>query len=230
MFERRLGGRSVAGIARELNERGVPCPSHVDPDRNRHRAGDAWTLRSVTVILRNPRYTVRQVWNRQRTERVGGRVVHRSNSSDAWVVSKKVAHPALVSEREFVAVQAVRSVRPTGDGSIRVYVLAGLVRCRLCRRRMDSHWVNGRAGYRCRHGHTSARRQSPDRPRNLYVREDVLLAGLATWFTGRSTESRGNVGTAGEWKVSGGEVAAALRSEGLMVVCAGVGWALDVVA
>ncbi|WP_297537899.1 recombinase family protein [Amycolatopsis sp.] len=110
MFERRLGGRSVAGIARELNERGVPCPSHVDPDRNRHRAGDAWTLRSVTVILRNPRYTGRQVWNRQRTERVGSSVVHRSNSSDAWVVSKKVAHPPLVSKREFLAVQCAGCV------------------------------------------------------------------------------------------------------------------------
>ena len=34
MFEQRLAGCSVAGIARELNERGVPCPSAVDPERN----------------------------------------------------------------------------------------------------------------------------------------------------------------------------------------------------
>jgi hypothetical protein len=31
----------------------------------------------------------------------------------------------------------------------------------------------------CRHGHNSARPASSDRPRNLYVREDVLLAELA---------------------------------------------------
>ena len=30
MFAQRLAGRSVAGIARELTERGVPCPSEVD--------------------------------------------------------------------------------------------------------------------------------------------------------------------------------------------------------
>ena len=39
MFAQRLAGRSVASIARELNERGVPCPSAADPDRNRHRSG-----------------------------------------------------------------------------------------------------------------------------------------------------------------------------------------------
>jgi hypothetical protein len=35
IFAQRLTGRS---IARELNERGVPCPSGADPDRNRHRS------------------------------------------------------------------------------------------------------------------------------------------------------------------------------------------------
>ena len=65
MFAQRLAGRSIAGIARELTERGVPCPSEVDPQRNRHRDGGAWTLRTVAVILSNPRYTGRQVWGRQ---------------------------------------------------------------------------------------------------------------------------------------------------------------------
>jgi hypothetical protein len=46
-------------------------------------------------------------------------------------------------------------------------------------RLMDAHWVDGRAGYRCRHGYNSARPTSPGRPRNLYVREDILLLELA---------------------------------------------------
>ncbi len=41
MFAARRAGRSVAGIARELNERGGPCPSAADPERNRHRGGQA---------------------------------------------------------------------------------------------------------------------------------------------------------------------------------------------
>jgi hypothetical protein len=39
--------------------------------------------------------------------------------------------------------------------------------------------VNGRAGYRCRHGYNSARARPPDAARNIYVREDVLLDRLA---------------------------------------------------
>jgi site-specific DNA recombinase len=66
-FGRRLAGHGVASIARSLNEMGVPSPSSVDPDRNRHRSGEAWTLRTVAAILADPRYTGRQVWNRQPT-------------------------------------------------------------------------------------------------------------------------------------------------------------------
>lgn len=64
IFAKRLTGRSAAGIARELNERGVPCPSTADPDRNRHRSGQTWSLRTIVEILRNPRYTGREVWDR----------------------------------------------------------------------------------------------------------------------------------------------------------------------
>lgn len=46
MFAQRLAGRSMAGIARELNERGVPYPSGADPGRNRHR-GEASCRRSM---------------------------------------------------------------------------------------------------------------------------------------------------------------------------------------
>jgi site-specific DNA recombinase len=183
MFEQRVAGRSVAGIARELNERGVPCPSDVDPQRNHHRAGGLWTLRTVAVILANPRYTGRQVWNRQRSEHSGRDVRHRTNPSDVWTISKTIAHPPLVSEAEFVAAQQVRAARPTKDGSPRSYRLAGLVECGLCGRRMDSHWVHGRAGYRCRHGHTSARPRRLDQPRTVYVREDLVVDQLAAHFS-----------------------------------------------
>ncbi|MEU4675053.1 recombinase family protein [Amycolatopsis sp. NPDC023774] len=56
MFAQRATGRSVAGIARELNERGVPCPSRADQDRNRHRTKHEWIVRTVAGILENPRY------------------------------------------------------------------------------------------------------------------------------------------------------------------------------
>jgi hypothetical protein len=68
MFAQRLAGHSAARITRALNDAGIPCPSAADPKRNPHRTGTAWTLRTVAAILETPRYTGRQVWNRQRTD------------------------------------------------------------------------------------------------------------------------------------------------------------------
>jgi site-specific DNA recombinase len=99
-----------------------------------------------------------------------------------WVISTRPAHPALVSEGDFVAVQAVRAARLPEDGTARIYRLAGLLTCGICGRRMDSHWVNDRPGYRCRHGHTSATTlvRPQERERSVYVREDELLHDLAS--------------------------------------------------
>ena len=57
MFAQRLAGHSAARITRALNDAGIPCPSAADPERNPHRTGAAWTLRTVAAILANPRYT-----------------------------------------------------------------------------------------------------------------------------------------------------------------------------
>ena len=72
----------MASIARELTERRVPCPSEADPQRNQHRDGGALMLRTVAVILSNPRYTGRQVWGRQQqAERRSGGPSHQSTSA-----------------------------------------------------------------------------------------------------------------------------------------------------
>jgi hypothetical protein len=63
---RRAGSRVSTRLAGRLISDGIPCPSAHDPDRNRHRHGPAWQESAVPAILANPRYTGRQVWNRQR--------------------------------------------------------------------------------------------------------------------------------------------------------------------
>jgi len=35
-------------------------------------------------------------------------------------------------------------------------------------------------GYRCRHGHTTAHSPTPDRPKNIYVRQDAAITYAAT--------------------------------------------------
>ncbi|VVJ21608.1 Site-specific recombinase [Amycolatopsis camponoti] len=171
IFRQRLAGHSVASIARDLNERGVPCPSSADPDRNRHRTRGAWTLRTVAVILTNPRYTGRQTWNRRTTDTRG--------PAATPALSAKAAHPALVTEQDFITAQQIRAARPASDGRARRFALAGLIHCGVCDRRLDSHWNHGRATYRCRHGYNSTQCAGQSRPKTLYIREDYLVEEIS---------------------------------------------------
>jgi hypothetical protein len=97
------------------------------------------------------------------------------------VISNRPAHPALVSEDDFVAAQDVNAARgpvPHDEPVPRRYLLAGLLACGMCGRRMESAWSNGKAAYRCRHGCTSVMAPDPARAKNTYVREDKLLPHL----------------------------------------------------
>jgi len=142
----------------------------------------------VAAILANPRYTGRQVWNRQRTDvdlvdpantGLGHKQVQRWNLPEGWVISKHPAHPALVSEADFIAAQDTAAPRGPAGPAVRRYLLAGLLACGRCGRRLESAWSNGKPAYRCRHGYTSATGPQPGRPANTYIREDQILPHLA---------------------------------------------------
>ena len=62
-------------------------------------------------------------------------------------------------------------------------------RCGRCRR-LESAWSNGKPAYRCRHGYTRATGFSPERPKNLYVREDQILLRLAALAILHETDHR----------------------------------------
>ncbi len=207
MFAQRLAGHSAARITRALNDAGVPCPSAADPGRNPHHTGAAWTLRTVAAILANPRYTGRQVWNRQRTDfdladpantTLGHKQVQRWNLPEGWVISKHPAHAALVSEADFIAAQDTAAPRGPAGPAVRRYLLAGMLACGRCGRRLESAWSNSKPAYRCRHGHTSATRPEPGRPPNTYVREDQIMPHLAAiailLAVPAGTPARGNRG------------------------------------
>jgi hypothetical protein len=115
VFTQRLAGHSVARIARALNDAGIPCPSAIDPARNPHRAGSGWTVRTVASILSNPRYTGRQVWNRQPTElrlfdpadiSMGHRQVQRWSLPDTPVTPEDSPQPfKVLGERRVLAAE-----------------------------------------------------------------------------------------------------------------------------
>jgi site-specific DNA recombinase len=192
-YERAFYGSQYAVMAPLFEHYGVGLWMPEAGGRNPHRTGAGWTLGTVATILANPRYTGRQVWNRQRTDReladpadvsLGHKSVQRWNLPDGWVISRQRAHPPLVSEVDFIAAQNVSSARGPAPGSslaapsLRRYLLAGLLVCGGCGRRMESAWSNSKPAYRCRHGRTTAARPGPGRVKNAYIREDRILPHL----------------------------------------------------
>jgi Recombinase zinc beta ribbon domain len=83
------------------------------------------------------------------------------------------------TQADYIAAQEASAPRGPAGPATRRYLLAGLLACGTCGRRLESAWSNGKPAYRCRHGYTSAAGSSLGRPENLYVREDQILPGLA---------------------------------------------------
>ena len=115
IFADYLDGVGLFAMAQRLTADDIPCPSAYDRERNPHRSGIAWSKSAVRAILKNPRYTGRQVWNRQRKQELlididdvalGHETKLRWNSADAWVWSDRPAHPAIVDTETFQQVQA----------------------------------------------------------------------------------------------------------------------------
>jgi site-specific DNA recombinase len=228
IFAQRLDGPSIAGIARMLNEMSVPCPSAVDRERNPHRLGAAWRQRTVAAIVANPRYTGRQVWNRQQTNRQptddivpGVAGVRKLTPSQAWAISDKPAHEALVSERDFVAAQNITARTQPADGGCRTYLLTGLLRCGACGRSMDPQSSHGNPAYRCRHGHTSAHTAAMRQAANLYQREDVIIGRiLAQLHTLTSSDAGVQEDIARlQQNRNAAELIAFLRTHNIMIEC-----------
>jgi Recombinase len=149
MFVQRLAGHSLARITRALNDAGIPCPSAADPKRNPHRSGHAWTLGTVAAILANPRYTGRQVWNRQRTDKRPDRPgQHRAGPLPGATVEppRRMGH--------------LHPARPPRIGH----------RGRLHRRPGDQHPARPRW-----HGHTPLPAGRADPLRDLRVQAGILL-------------------------------------------------------
>ncbi len=198
IFTEYLAGRGLFAIAEGLTRDGIPSPSQYDPARNRHRSGQGWSKAAVRAILSNPRYTGRQVWNKQRKDEVlldvnevalGYETKMRWNEPGTWVWSDAVVHTPLVSTEDFEAAQIIRArcgrgrkSRDTGQRVIHPYVLRGLLYCGICGRRMQAQHNNQRTYYRCRYGKEYALASHVQHPVNVYVREEQLLPAVDGWL------------------------------------------------
>ena len=193
-----LNGNGTYAIAEALTRDGIPCPSAYDRARNPHRAGLAWAKGAVRVILTNPRYTGRQVWNKQRTDEVlldvndvalGHTSIMRWNPTSRWIVSKEVVHEPLVSDEVFELVQQQLARRARSGTHPRKpyrsrhpYVFKSMIYCAICQRRMQAHQAHGSAYYRCRYAQEYALANQVEHPLNVVMREDALVRPLDRWL------------------------------------------------
>jgi hypothetical protein len=197
IFAEFISEHGLFTIAEGLTRDGILSPSAHDRARNSHRCGIAWTKSAVRAILTNPRYTGRQVWNRQRKDEVlldvddvalGHITKLRWNSCEGWIWSDRAVHPPIVSPEEFLLAQQVlagrgdRHTGPTRKRTPHPYLLRGLLFCAACDRRMQGHWVNKAAYYRCRFPEEYALANKLSHPVNVYLREDRIVPKLDQWL------------------------------------------------
>lgn len=198
IFTMYLAGYGIFAIAETLTRDNIPCPSAYDRARNPHRSGLAWSKSAIRVILTNPRYTGRQIWNKQRTDEIlldvndvalGHTPVMRWNRPDKWITSKELAHEPLIDQTDFDAVQETLTRRARTNTSPRrthrsrhPYVFKSLVHCGVCQRKMQAQHSHGIAYYRCRYPQEYALTNKVDHPRNVIMREEALITPLDTWL------------------------------------------------
>lgn len=197
IFTQFLSGRGIFDIAEELTKEGIPSPSATDPDRNRHRCQIAWSKFAVRTILINPRYTGRQVWNKQRKDEVlidvddvalGHTTKMRWNDRDTWVWSEHQVHEALISVEDFELAQETLASRGRGPAvhrshpTPRPYALRGVLFCGYCGRKMQGNWNNNQPYYRCRFPQEYALANKLDHPKVVYLREAEILQYVDEWL------------------------------------------------
>jgi site-specific DNA recombinase len=176
------GGMGLLQIRDRLNAdpKRYPPPVPIDPTAAR----GAWSRSSVWEVLRNPKYTGYQVWNR-RARKKGH---NRTNPADAWIWSEEPAHPAIASREEYDAVQVrakanMRSRRgvPATVARPRArndYLYRGLLRCGICGLRMWGNRKRNVIYYSCQPSHQRAKNIPADHPSHLYLNEHRLNDSL----------------------------------------------------
>ena len=145
-------------------------------------------------VLRNPKYTGFQVWNRRARKKGHNRM----NPPDVWIWSDEPAHPAIVSREEYDAVSArakanersrqgvpATKARPTAK---RDYLYRGLLRCGICGLRMWGNHPRRTTYYSCQPSHQRSKDIPAGHPQHVYLNEqrlnDVLFPFLAAALFG----------------------------------------------
>lgn len=197
IFTEFIQGFGIFKIAEGLTRDGILSPSAYDRKRNPHRTGIAWSKSAVRTILRNPRYTGFQVWNKQRKTEVlmdlddvslGHVTAQRWNPAAEWVRSDQLSHEAIIDTETFETAQAIMPGREkdrTERNERRVkrpYQFRGRLRCGICERKMQGQWIHDQSYYRCRYAEEYALAEHIAHPRNVYLPEAAFRPAVDGWL------------------------------------------------
>ncbi len=107
-----------------------------------------------------------------------------------WIWSDEQVHEPIISLEVFQKAQEMIGSRKRGttekcnakDG--RIHLFRGMIRCGLCGKLMQPHRSHDNVYYRCRyHAEVGdAGIEKTGHPKNVFVREDVLLEEIESWF------------------------------------------------
>lgn len=182
-YYERLG---YGAIADRLNADPAQYPPPVPPGGLRARG--AWGKSTVCDILRNPKYTGFQVFNRRATRSRSGKV----NDPVLWVWSPYPVHEPLIPKWMFDELASRRCAGRTAEGGAnpttdvpgqRTYVLRGMVMCP-CGRRLQGNQRHKVTYYVCwPRGNNRGR---PDayapHPKARYVNERALMKAATAFY------------------------------------------------
>lgn len=169
-------GMSKAGIAKRLNELGIPNPTAYKRSKGFHyenphaKANDSlWNPTTISRMLQDPLYIGVM---RQGRQKVISYKVHRRAAvpENEWFIVEN-AIPPIISREVFQAAQDLhkRDTR-TAPGQREVYLFSGFIRCADCKKGMTRHAAKGLVYYTCR----TYREKSKERCTKHSIRLDVL--------------------------------------------------------
>jgi site-specific DNA recombinase len=178
-------------IAERLNQDLDRYPPPEPPGGSRARG--AWSKSAVADVVKNPKYTGYQVYNRRARRSRGGR--NTPNPPQMWVWSTEPAHEPLIPKwmfDEFTARSGEHRGSRDGAGrkndprATRTYLFRGRVLCD-CGRRMIGNPRHGTTYYRCHPANSN--RGRPDKhaghPATVYIREDLIMTEVNRFFAER---------------------------------------------
>ncbi len=177
-------GMSKAGIAKRLNELGIPNPTSYKRSKgfryeNPHATANdgLWNPTTVSRMLQDPLYIGTM---RQGRQKVISYKVHKRTAvpEEDWYMVED-AIPPIISTDTFQAAQELhkRDTR-TAPGQREVYLFSGLVRCADCRKGMTRRTSKGYVYYACRTYRDKSKERCSKHAIRLDVLEQAVLAAI----------------------------------------------------